>query len=585
VHEYMPWKGTGSSLAACRDSVIADPACANDYFIFGTGDQNCKCASAIPLDESGAPQRKLLSEDLEFGGDIYEGGKGHVAETSKGVDCSHPGNQILDQTSSIYAIYFNLGFPFDLQPPTMSPTNYWDGSEDGGDNMKNYDWTASALQTEHAYTCACLEGFVRPTSHFSLTGCMVNPNALYELELITSGQICIANSALPYEPSATYFPGRQQCEDDGLWYACGEPNCGHARACASNSGLGECACEQPKGPGLPWKGAGSTLEQCRDRVLADAECAPDYFEFRSSDQNCRCAALVSEGTDCSQASNWAGDESMLIYRITDPNATPSTTHSLGDLVSTYSSTAPPAPTEQSTEAPAPTPPTEQPTEQPTVAPTVAPTELELYSLVANGKRCQHGGDMPWKGGKTVVECRASVLADWTCNHDYFEHAGDGNCRCASDRDCSQSANQADDSNMKIYSIVNAPYELITSGKTCAVQGSGWKGSGSTLEQCRDRVLTDADCAPDYFEFMGGGTRTAGARPLRLKALTALRRQTGRTTATCSSTASTQLPPRLGRTSPPRPTSPTVSSAHTTVSGTPAASRTVVTPVPALRIQS
>jgi hypothetical protein len=64
-----------------------------------------------------------------------------------------------------------------------------------------------------------------------------------------------------------------------------------------------------------WKGSRSTLEQCRERVLADAECAPDYFEFTSSDQNCRCAALASEGTDCSQASNWAGDGIMLIYRI------------------------------------------------------------------------------------------------------------------------------------------------------------------------------------------------------------------------------------------------------------------------------
>jgi hypothetical protein len=75
-----------------------------------------------------------------------------------------------------------------------------------------------------------------------------------------------------------------------------------------------------------------------------------------------------------------------------------------------------------------------------------------YTLVASGKHCQK--NLPWKGrGKTPAECRAEVLADWNCNLDYFEFAGDGNCRCASEdsdsRDCSQSGNHADDTNVKI----------------------------------------------------------------------------------------------------------------------------------------
>jgi hypothetical protein len=161
-----------------------------------------------------------------------------------------------------------------------------------------------------------------------------------------------------------------------------------------------------------------------------------------------------------------------------------------------------APTDAPTEAPTDTP-TDAPTDAPTLttlAPTAAPTDA-YYALVASGKHCQK--NLPWKGdGKTLDECRTAVLADWNCNLDYFEFAGDANCRCASEdsdsTDCSQSGNQADDTNLNIYSIANAPYELLAAGKSCNAGNNGWKGSGSSLSACRDLVLADPDCVSDYF---------------------------------------------------------------------------------------
>lgn len=41
----------------------------------------------------------------------------------------------------------------------------------------------------------------------------------------------------PHVPSAG-----QQCAADGLWYACDDPLCAHARFCSSNLGLHSCAC-------------------------------------------------------------------------------------------------------------------------------------------------------------------------------------------------------------------------------------------------------------------------------------------------------------------------------------------------------
>jgi hypothetical protein len=59
-------------------------------------------------------------------------------------------------------------------------------------------------------------------------------------------------------------------------------------------------------------------------------------------------------------------------------------------------------------------------------------------------------------------------------------------------------NQGDDTNMNIYSINNAPYELLVAGKSCNAERPGWKGSGSSLSACRDLVLADPDCESDYF---------------------------------------------------------------------------------------
>jgi hypothetical protein len=48
-----------------------------------------------------------------------------------------------------------------------------------------------------------------------------------------------------YEPPADLYPNRQQCDSDGLWYACTDSNCNQARTCTSNTGLHGCACPGP----------------------------------------------------------------------------------------------------------------------------------------------------------------------------------------------------------------------------------------------------------------------------------------------------------------------------------------------------
>jgi hypothetical protein len=78
-----------------------------------------------------------------------------------------------------------------------------------------------------------------------------------------------------------------------------------------------------------------------------------------------------------------------------------------------------------------------------------------YELFGDGKTCQK--NLPWKGsGKTLAQCRQAVLDDATCDHNFFEYAGDANCRCASlasdSTDCAQSSNWFDDGNIKIYRI-------------------------------------------------------------------------------------------------------------------------------------
>jgi hypothetical protein len=160
------------------------------------------------------------------------------------------------------------------------------------------------------------------------------------------------------------------------------------------------------------------------------------------------------------------------------------------------------PTAAPTDAPTAAPPTDAPTAAPTDAPTTATHDT---MLVVDGRKCV-GGTTGWKGsGTTIDACRAAVLADWGCAHNFFEFTNtDSNCMCASlaaeSTDCSQGSNQQDESVMQIYQINNAPYELVATGQRCGSTTNAWKGSGCTLESCRLAVLGDSGCAHDFFEF-------------------------------------------------------------------------------------
>jgi esterase/lipase len=181
-----------------------------------------------------------------------------------------------------------------------------------------------------------------------------------------------------------------------------------------------------------------------------------------------------------------------------------------------------------------------------------PTSEFTSALVADGKACKAtSGD--WKGTQlNLDQCRDAVLADSDCGNDYFEYTNtDGNCKCASTAseniDCSQSANQDDESIMQIYKISSAPtpsgdgkwyacgdpncvhqrscgtnlgmnscaceqpgipwktnipafHELVADGKSCKATSGDWKGTQLNLDQCRAAVLADSDCGNDYFEY-------------------------------------------------------------------------------------
>jgi hypothetical protein len=79
------------------------------------------------------------------------------------------------------------------------------------------------------------------TTHGRLcNSCVRLRAALTSFQVLTI--LCMLVGKEPaYEPSET-IPNRQKCEADGLWYACGDPNCGLTRSCSTNSGLGACAC-------------------------------------------------------------------------------------------------------------------------------------------------------------------------------------------------------------------------------------------------------------------------------------------------------------------------------------------------------
>ena len=64
----------------------------------------------------------------------------------------------------------------------------------------------------------------------------------------------------PHVPDATDFSNRVQCAADGLWYACNDPNCGGVRACTSNAGLGNCACDTAEELNLASNGTGVKAE-------------------------------------------------------------------------------------------------------------------------------------------------------------------------------------------------------------------------------------------------------------------------------------------------------------------------------------
>jgi hypothetical protein len=93
------------------------------------------------------------------------------------------------------------------------------------------DWTSTNDKSREAYASLAASGSGDDTI-VSLT------------EYLAGGPGKQGVISAAYEPSEPEFGDvRQKCEADGLWYACGDPNCGLTRSCTSNPGLEACACE------------------------------------------------------------------------------------------------------------------------------------------------------------------------------------------------------------------------------------------------------------------------------------------------------------------------------------------------------